>query len=112
MRYIGGKNQGGTWRRIVNLIPPHEIYIEGCLGSGAILRMKAPAAQSYGVDKVDTMFPALDRAAPNLVLERADILTWLQRFKWPKGKRVFIYLDPPYLATTRRGGRYYKIRRK
>jgi DNA adenine methylase len=34
MRYVGGKNHAGTYQRIINLIPPHRVYIEACAGSG------------------------------------------------------------------------------
>jgi site-specific DNA-adenine methylase len=38
MKYPGGKNSDGTYQFIINHIPPHETYIEGFLGSGAIIR--------------------------------------------------------------------------
>lgn len=107
MRYIGGKNHAGTYQRIINLIPPHDVYIEGCVGSGAILRMKKPAASSYAVDKNGRVLGALDRAAPNLTLVDGDIITWLRRFKWGRDVVYFIYLDPPYLSSVRGGRRYY-----
>ncbi len=50
MTYPGGKNGEGTYQRIINLMPPHETYIEPFLGSGAILRMKRPAARNIGLD--------------------------------------------------------------
>ncbi len=109
MRYIGGKNHAGTYQRIINLIPPHDVYIEGCVGSGAILRMKKPAAQSYAVDKNESVLGVIDRAAPNLTVVCADVLKWLRGFRWKKVRgRVFIYLDPPYLASVRGGRKYYR----
>ena len=50
MSYPGGKNGSGVHQRIINLIPPHRVYIEGCVGSGAILRTKRPASASYAID--------------------------------------------------------------
>ncbi len=50
MAYPGGKNAPGVYQSIINLMPPHEVYIEPFLGSGAILRLKRPAAVSLGVD--------------------------------------------------------------
>ena len=43
MSYPGGKNGAGVYQAIINQMPPHQTYIEGFLGSGAVLRMKKPA---------------------------------------------------------------------
>ena len=43
MSYPGGKAAPGTFQKIINLMPPHEVYIEPFLGGGAILRKKLPA---------------------------------------------------------------------
>ena len=41
MNCIGGK--GGVYQRLINLIPPHDVYIENHLGGGAVIRKKYPA---------------------------------------------------------------------
>ena len=51
MVYPGGKNGSGVYQTIINLMPPHEVYIEPFLGSGAILRMKRPALRNIGMDR-------------------------------------------------------------
>lgn len=33
--YLGGKNGSGVYQAIINLLPPHDTYIEGFLGTGA-----------------------------------------------------------------------------
>lgn len=48
MPYLGGKSQAGTYQRIINLIPPHDVYIEPFLGGGAIARLKRPARLERG----------------------------------------------------------------
>lgn len=49
--YPGGKASGGVWRRILNQMPPHDIYIEPFLGGGAVLYYKRPARLlDVGVD--------------------------------------------------------------
>lgn len=50
MKYHGGKNGSGVYQRLICMIPPHDVYIELFLGSGAILRRKRPAAMSYAFD--------------------------------------------------------------
>lgn len=104
MRYIGGKNGDGTFQRIINLIPPHRVYIEPFLGSGAILRHKRPAAHSYGIDLALAPNPALvDRQ--DVTLLQQDGIAFLESYQWSGDE--FIYADPPYLLSTRGGRRYY-----
>lgn len=105
MRYIGGKNHSGTFPRIIGLMPPHRIYVEGFLGSGAVLRHKRPAEQSIGIDVKATALALCDRAAPNLTLLQESFLEWFPRQEF--GDDVLVYLDPPYLLSTRGGRRYY-----
>jgi hypothetical protein len=105
MTFTGGKNGSGVFQRIINMIPPHEVYIEPFLGSGAIMRHKQPAPVSYGVEiDPDTLsrFPARD--VWNLHLGCG--ITFLQEF--PFLAETFVYCDPPYLLSTRKGRRYYR----
>lgn len=50
MAYPGGKNGSGVYQTIINLMPPHKVYIEPFLGAGATMRMKRPAVQNIGID--------------------------------------------------------------
>jgi hypothetical protein len=47
MTYPGGKNGTGTFQKIINQMPPHDVYIEAFLGSGAVMRLKRPATLGY-----------------------------------------------------------------
>ncbi|KHE92566.1 MAG: hypothetical protein SCABRO_01681, partial [Candidatus Scalindua brodae] len=38
MNYPGGK--GGVFQKLINLMPPHDVYIETHLGGGAVIRNK------------------------------------------------------------------------
>jgi DNA adenine methylase len=100
--YIGGKSQSGVYQRIINLMPPHEVYIEPFLGSGAILRLKKPAAVSYGVDRVAPNPALLDLAH---VVQGCGI-DFLDGYRWQGNELV--YADPPYVLSTRGGREYYQ----
>ena len=52
MGYPGGKAGAGVYQTIINLMPPHDVYIEPFLGGGAVMRLKRPARLNIGVDLV------------------------------------------------------------
>lgn len=104
MPYTGGKSQSGLYQRIINLIPPHRVYIEPFLGSGAIMRLKRPARRSIGLDLGGPPELALPPGAEFL---RADGIGFLESFPWTGEE--FVYADPPYLPSTRGGRRHYRF---
>ena len=130
MSYPGGKSGAGVYQTIINLMPPHEVYIEPFLGGGAIMRLKRPAALNIGLDLEARALPPetamLDPAAKNgdrrstnaengeassrknarFEFRQADGIAFLESFK-PEG-RTLIYCDPPYLMATRSGKRLYE----
>lgn len=57
--YPGGKNGSGVFQKIINLMPPHEVYVEPFLGGGAIMRLKRPAARNLGFDLVASQVEAV-----------------------------------------------------
>src|SRR4051812_1634408 len=50
MTYPGGKSGSGVYQALINLIPPHSVYVEPFLGGGAVMRCKLPARLSIGID--------------------------------------------------------------
>ena len=49
MHYQGGK--GGVFQKLINRMPPHEVYIETHLGGGAVMRNKRPAGSNIGIER-------------------------------------------------------------
>ncbi|BDG74384.1 DNA adenine methylase [Roseomonas fluvialis] len=105
MGYAGGK--GRLWQDIVSLMPPHDTYIETHLGGGAVMRNKRPARVSIGVDiDADVIREASSWDVPGLVLHAADALAFLTGYAF--GGRELLYVDPPYVAATKKNRRYYR----
>lgn len=111
MKYPGGKNGAGVYQTIINLMPPHDTYIEPFLGSGAILRMKRPAKKNIGVDldpeAVKAFTAEVGRADPlaisgdvgSYTIIHDDAFSFLQSYSF--GGDELIYCDPPYMHETR-----------
>jgi len=98
-----------VYQRIINLIPPHRVYIEAFLGGGAILRHKKPADCSIAID-ADTraleLVRPLVQAMSACTFINGDAISFLRDYAW-RGDE-FVYCDPPYLMNTRRSGQLYR----
>ena len=101
-RYPGGKNGAGVFQRLINLMPPHRVYVEAFLGSGAIMRRKRPAAINVGID-VDRSVIGAHRRREGFTFICGNALDWLARQTW-RGDEL-VYCDPPYLGTARGSAR-------
>lgn len=94
--YPGGKNVNGTYHKIINLIPPHNTYIEPFLGGGAILRNKRSAAHTVGNDIDPDVFRQWQSfQMDGFTLHNEDALQLLLAFM-VDDRNTFVYLDPPY----------------
>lgn len=105
MRYPGGK--GKTYQHIINIMPPHRVYIESHLGGGAVMRHKKPADRNIGIDsdpKVLKAWSAQKTGDVELVHGRAE--EYLKQFHY-RGDEL-VYSDPPYHPDTRRRSRVYR----
>ena len=102
--YSGGKGQYGIYQKIINLMPPHDIYIETHLGGGAIMRNKCSAKRNIGIE-IDSKVIAFWRnnCQNDIELFNDDAVNYLKKYQFT-GKEL-IYCDPPYLRETRKNTR-------
>ncbi|HEX9005435.1 MAG TPA: DNA adenine methylase [Blastocatellia bacterium] len=107
MSYDGGKKQAGVYQRIINQMPPHLLYVEGCLGAGAVMLTKRPAAKSLGIeiDREVLQSRWTGSEVPGLSLLCDNVIHWLKDASELLTPRALVYLDPPYLMSTRRSQR-------
>lgn len=165
--YPGGKGAAGVHQNIINLIPPHDVYIETHLGGGSIMLRKRPSSINIGIDldpevidawtrvditKINGAFRNNPRSTTNKInveprapsIKNTDVPWETQgsntnkNTEWRRnvspflvsgdGKQYFtfinedassflknynfngnefIYVDPPYLMETRKGGKLY-----
>lgn len=106
MAYPGGKNGAGVYQALINLIPPHDVYIETHLGGGAIMQNKRPARVSIGIDidvNVAHMWRRRAQGRPDIKIIEGDAVAYLSRY--PFTGRELVYCDPPYLIGTRKSAR-------
>lgn len=104
MNYPGGK--GKVFQKLINLMPPHAVYIETHLGGGAIMLNKRPASRNIGIEidpKVIEMWTNVNRSDIELI--HADAIAYLKNYQFT-GKEL-VYCDPPYLRETRK--KYYPL---
>jgi len=125
MAYPGGK--GNCFQRIINMIPPHRVYIEPYLGGGSIMANKRPAGVNIGIDINPIVLSVTaneispggnvifngDRSLKRSIIANndngsrnpftficMDAVEFLSRFQF-SGNEV-VYCDPPYLMGTRK----------
>jgi hypothetical protein len=102
MRYPGGKFR--CYQKLINLIPPHRVYIETHLGGGAVIRHKSPAEINIGVDpdpRVIRLF--LGQFGPNFQFLMGTAEAFLKGYPFEGDE--FVYADPPYWPASRRSVR-------
>ena len=75
MSYPGGKNGAGVYQKIINLMPPHDRYIEPFLGGGAVLKLKLPARENIGCDLVTSQVSAVSAELARSGVAAGSIVT-------------------------------------
>lgn len=115
--YPGGKGGAGVYQNIINLIPPHMTYIETHLGGGSIFKNKRPSPLNILIDVdaavIDSWLenyeyhPGFNSIIDDMVpiFINTDANCWLKDQEF--NSLDFIYVYPPYLLETRKGGKIY-----
>ncbi len=104
MNFPGGK--GGTYQKYINLMPPHEVYIESHLGGGAIMRYKKRAKRNVGIEIDPEIIKIWNSRNPiGFELIHGDTVPFLKSYPFT-GKEL-VYCDPPYIRETRK--KYYPL---
>ena len=99
MNYPGGK--GLSFQKFINLMPPHDVYIETHLGGGSIIRKKRPAKRNIAIELNPDVIKKWKETEPfDFELIHDDALSYLSQYNF-KGNEL-LYCDPPYLRATRR----------
>ena len=106
MKYLGAKGSSGLYQAIINLMPPHDTYIEPFLGTGVVLRKKAPALRSIGIDLKAECLEYVRNCYSQVELINEDAIVWLDSMK--VSGRTVIYCDPPYVQSTRTSSKRYE----
>jgi len=103
--YFGGKSGSGTYQKIINEIPKHDVFVSGFLGHCGILRHKKPARVNIGFElntKVINDWCPHDKLT--ICEESFMNSAWVGSYVKPNSK-IFMYLDPPYLLQSRKSDR-------
>lgn len=102
MRFPGGKFR--CYQKLINLMPPHRVYIETHLGGGAVLRHKTAAEVNIGIDcdpaVIDGFLGHFDGRFKFMSARAEDFLAG-----YPFAGDEFVYSDPPYWPASRRSRR-------
>lgn len=107
MRYPGGKGGAGVYQTIINLMPPHCVYIEPFVGGGNIYLRKWPAASSIVIDADEISLKKLKpHLTPATTAIHGDAAGFLKDYAWQGGELV--YCDPPYVMAARSGRKIYR----
>ncbi|MFJ4452642.1 DNA adenine methylase [Pseudomonas sp. NPDC089392] len=92
---------------MINLMPPHQTYIESHLGGGAVMRNKKAAQRNIGLDLDEQVIELWQTAHPGICeLHQVDAVSFLESYAF-EGHEL-VYVDPPYVPETRRRAKVYR----
>lgn len=102
--YPGNKGGSGVAERIIRQMPEHPFYIEGFAGSAVVFRRKRPASHSILIDASPVVCEALRSFTAGLTgvdVVNDSFLDWMGSYRWNLTPTTLVYLDPPYLRSSR-----------
>jgi len=103
--YTGNKAIPGVRERILGLIPAAHLFVEGFAGSGGIAKIVySSGGQVLLIEKDALQCSQLRLHAPELKVIEADFLSWYRDNENTLPEKTVIFLDPPYLHSTRSRG--------
>lgn len=122
--YYGGKSADGHYHQIINLIPPHNTYIELFGGKLGIFRHKKPAARTFVIEKDETLADYyrslgfielytdyefnkyLNKPGNVKAFLIWDAIDYLEQHSYLLDRSgYFIYADPPYPLQSRKSSK-------
>jgi len=108
--YVGSKGGDGVFQRILNKIPDVEHMVFPFIGSGQIF-IRIDHSRVNTIEINDCAGEVVDAwgnhdLPRNVLLSEEDFRSFILRDATPT--KIFIYLDPPYLLSTRNNVKYYK----
>lgn len=107
--YLGAKRSRGTLLQILGQIAQHDVFIETHLGTGAIISAKPRAVRDIGIEiDEETVATFKDDYADHVEVLVEDCEAFLKSFNYKSWGRVFIFVDPPYLSSTRTSKARYR----
>lgn len=105
MRYPGGK--GKCYQHVINLMPPHRVYIETHLGGGAVLLHKRASQRTIAIELDSKVIEAWRSQAQQMGIELVQGKAEDFLRAYPFEGDELLYVDPPYHPDTRRRRRVY-----
>jgi DNA adenine methylase len=107
--YPGGKNQAHDYQFIINQMPPHRVYIEPFLGSGAIIRTKKLAEINIGIELAEEVINNYHSSPTGYTVVNSCGISCLKLLCQTAEADTLIYADPPYPMDSRKWkGKKYK----
>ena len=105
MYYPGGKAK--TFHHVVNLMPPHRVYIEPFLGLGSVMKAKRRSEIEFGIDLDYRALELSNLINTGIHLVQGDGIGFLEKYPF-EGDEV-VYCDPPYYPEVRKRSRVYRF---
>ena len=102
MNYKGNKNIDGVKQKILSLIPKHRVFIEGFAGGAGIAKNIYTGSETVIlIEKNKKQCDILELDLPGSVVVNDCVFDFIENFKYIINPNVVLFLDPPYIFSTR-----------